>query len=494
ANLQGTAKQIFYTSMPPGLEAKPRTMRLDIASDSPEAKVFAADINSWDLSDDLKHALIRKGDAFYVVPADGEAPAKLEKPVPLDRWSFNVDPKEEWHQIYRESWRMLRDYFYDPAMHGVDWLAIRQKYEPLVDRVADRSDLSEIMQEMSGELSALHIYVQFGDLRVGPDTIQPSSLGARLEKDATGGWKVEHIFTTDPDYPGETSPLSRPGVDIHDGDVILSINGRPLQTVNHPEELLAQQAGQQVLLEIQPPANAARRSVLVKPLNPEGAKSLRYSEWEYTRRQQTEALGKGEIGYVHLRNMGADSIVQWARDFYPVFNRQGLVIDMRQNQGGNTDSWILSRLMRKAWFHWAPRVGEPYPNMQYAFSGHAVVLCNEWTASDGEAFSEGFRRLGLGKVFGTRTWGGQIWLDSRRWLVDNGMCTAAEMGVFGPEGKWLIEGHGVDPDVVVDNGPHSAFEGRDLQLEAAVKHLQERIAKEPHPVPVVPPHPDKSGR
>ena len=493
SNLVATAKHLFYVTQNSGLEGKARLMRLDIGSDSPEPKLFAAETRGWVLSGDAKKIALRNGDNFYVVPADGEAPAKLEKAVPLDRWSFAVDPKEEWHQIYRESWRMLRDYFYDPAMHGLDWKAMRAKYEPLIDRVADRSDLSEILQEMAGELSALHIFVGMGDVRTGPDTIQPSSLGARLSREAaSGGWRVDHIFTSDPDYPGDASPLARPGTAIKEGDVILAINGRDLKGVEHPQQLLEQKAGLQVLLDVRSGDGALRRNVLVTPLNPEAAKNLRYSEWEYSRRMETERLGQGRIGYVHLRNMGAESIVEWARDFYPVFNREGLIIDVRHNKGGNTDSWILSRLLRKAWFHWSARVGEPYSNMQFAFRGHVTVLCNEWTSSDGEAFSEGFRRLGLGKVIGTRTWGGQIWLDSKRWLIDNGLCTAAEFGVYGPEGQWLIEGTGVEPDEIVDNPPHAAFSGQDAQLEAAVRHLQDLIAKDPRPMPQPPPRPDKS--
>jgi len=148
--------------------------------------------------------------------------------------------------------------------------------------------------------------------------------------------------------------------------------------------------------------------------------------------------------------------------------------------------------MRKAWFFWAPRAGSPYWNMQSAFRGHVTVLCDEWTASDGEAFTEGFRRLGMGKVFGTRTWGGQIWLDSQRWLMDNGMCTAAEFGVYGPEGQWLIEGSGVEPDEIIDNLPHATFLGEDAQLDAAIRHLQNLIAKDPRPVPPIPAHPNKS--
>ena len=157
--------------------------------------------------------------------------------------------------------------------------------------------------------------------------------------------------------------------------------------------------------------------------------------------------------------MGATDMAQWQREFYPVFDRDGLIIDVRHNNGGNIDSWILEKLLRKAWFYWQPRVGNPTWNMQYAFRGHVVVLCDQNTASDGEAFAEGFRRLGLGKVIGTRTWGGEVWLSSSNFLVDRGIATAAETGVFGPDGDWLIEGHGVDPDIVVDNLPHATFDG-----------------------------------
>jgi tricorn protease len=165
---------------------------------------------------------------------------------------------------------------------------------------------------------------------------------------------------------------------------------------------------------------------------------------------------------------------------------------VRHNRGGNIDSWILEKLLRKAWFYWQPRVGDPTWNMQYAFRGHVVVLCNEFTASDGEAFAEGFRRLGLGKIIGTRTWGGEIWLSASNVLVDRGIATAAETGVFGPEGEWLIEGHGVDPDIVVDNLPHGTFKGQDAQLEAAIQFLQDEIARKPIPVPSAPRYPIKT--
>jgi len=234
------------------------------------------------------------------------------------------------------------------------------------------------------------------------------------------------------------------------------------------------------------------RDVLVTPVSENDERKLRYNEWEYSRRLKVDAVSQGHIGYVHLRAMGSGDIEQWVRDFYPVFDRQGLIIDVRHNGGGNIDSWILSKLLRKAWFYWQPRVGNPYSNMQYAFRGHVVVLCDEGTGSDGEAFTEGIRRLDIGKIIGTRTWGGEIWLSFDNVLADQGIATAAEHGVYGPEGKWLIEGHGVDPDITVDNLPHATFSGRDTQLDAATKYLLEEIHKDPRPVPQPPPYPNKA--
>jgi len=275
-------------------------------------------------------------------------------------------------------------------------------------------------------------------------------------------------------------------VDVREGAVILSINGVPALSAPDVSALLRNQAGRQVLLSVKPAGTNAPKDVIAVPLTVEKEADLRYSDWEYSRRLKVEEWGKGEIGYVHLRAMGANDIAAWARNFYPVFNRKGLIVDVRHNRGGNIDSWILQKLLRKAWFYWQPRVGSPIWNMQYAFRGHTVALCDEHTASDGEAFSEGFKRLGLGKVIGTRTWGGEIWLSFDNVLVDKGIASAAETGVYGPEGKWLIEGHGVDPDIVVDNLPHATFMGEDAQLKAAVDYLREQIRLNPVTVPPAP--------
>jgi tricorn protease len=190
--------------------------------------------------------------------------------------------------------------------------------------------------------------------------------------------------------------------------------------------------------------------------------------------------------------MGGDNFQEFVKGYYPVFHREGLIIDVRNNRGGNIDSWILNRLLRKAWFYWQSRAGIPYWNMQYAFRGHIVVLCNESTASDGEAFAEGIKQLDLGEVIGTRTWGGEIWLSSSNRLVDGGIATASEMGVYTDQGDWIIEGHGVDPDQVVDNLPFATFNGHDAQLEAAISFLKRKMEEQPVTVPPFPPMPDKS--
>jgi len=301
---------------------------------------------------------------------------------------------------------------------------------------------------------------------------------------------VEHIYEHDPDLPNQAPPLARPESLVKEGEIITSIDGVDVLSVSDERLLLRGKAGTQVLLHVKPVSGDAR-DVLVTPVSSHDDGELRYNEWEYTRRLVVDKASNGKIGYVHLRAMGPNDINQWARDYYPVYDRQGLIIDVRRNGGGNIDSWLLGRLLRQAWFYWQPRVGNPVWNMQYAFRGHIVVLCDAFTGSDGEAFSEGFKRLKLGKVIGTRTWGGEIWLSFDNQQADNGIATAAETGVYA-DGKWLIEGHGVDPDMTVDNLPHETYDGKDSQLQAALKELEQEIQADPRPVPKAPPHPDKS--
>ena len=494
SSLSVDAKRLYVIDRDTEPQSKRALKTLAIDANKPELETFLDDVRSYELSADGKKVLIRREKDYLVLDAAAKAPAASElskKVLPVATWQFRLDPRNEWRQMFTEAWRLERDYFYDRQMHGVDWAAIRAKYAPLVDRVTDRAELSDVLAQMVSELSALHIFVYGGDERTGKDDVAPASLGARTVRDASGGGhRVEHIYASDPDLPDELSPLRRPGVGVEVGDIITDVNGVPTAEVAEIGQLLRGQAGKQVLLGLKPKSGAARQAVVV-PIARARDADLRYDEWEYTRRLEVERASSKRIGYVHLRAMGAQNMAEWTREFYPVFDRPGLIIDVRHNRGGNIDSWLLGRLLRKAWFYWQPRVGHPYWNMQYAFRGHVVVLVNEFTASDGEAFAEGFRRLGLGKVIGTRTWGGEIWLSSSNVLVDRGIATAAEFGVYGPEGSWLIEGHGVDPDIVVDNLPHATWKGDDAQLRAAIQHLEELIKTKPVPVPPAPPYPDK---
>ena len=495
SELAATDKILFYMDR----EGRSRLQALEIRNRNIQPRTVMEDIRGYELSADGKKILVQKDQDIYVIDAAAAPPSTLpEKRVDLSRWSFSIDPREEWRQMFVDAWRMERDYFYDRNLHNVDYQGLLERHKPFVERVSDRAELNDLLAHLVGELSALHTFVRGGDIRQGTDNVAPGSLGARLARDeAKGGYRIDHITKADPEYPERCSPLGKAMSPVREGDVITAINGTPTLAVPDLSLLLRATAGQQVLLELKSAAGnpggaaGAAYKTVIYPITTAADSDLRYAEWEYTRRLDTEKRGGGDIGYVHLRAMGGSDYTDWVKNFYPIFNRKGLIIDVRNNRGGNIDSWVLEKLMRRAWFYWQGRVGSPTWNMQYAFRGHMVVLCNEYTASDGEAFSEGFRRLGLGKVIGTRTWGGEIWLSSSNTLVDRGLASAAETGVYGPERSWLIEGHGVDPDVVVDNLPHAAFQGKDAQLEAAIKYLQEKIAKEPVEVPKPPAYPDK---
>jgi len=495
-SLTVTDKSLFFADFTRG-DPKTNLIGVNIGNEKIETKTVAADIRRYELSHDRKKLLIQKqsgpGPVSISIVDATAAPAELDgKGVDLSKWKFNLTPATEWKQMYADAWRLLRDYFYATNMHGVDWPAMKAKYAPLVERVRTRAELNDILAQLSGELSTLHHFVQGGDIREATDDIANAFLGADMvrEKD---GWRVKHIFDFDPDEPTQVPPLARPGVDVGNGDLIEQINGVSLAKVADPAALLRGKAGQQVLLRVKPGSGAESRDVIVTPLNGGDAANLRYTAWEYTRRLEVEKKGNSEIGYVHLRNMGGGEIGRWAKNFFPVYNRAGLIIDVRRNTGGNIDSWILGALLRKAWMFWNARVGQPDTwNMQFAFRGHLVVLADAFTASDGEAFSEGFKRLGLGKVIGTRTWGGEVWLSMDNRLSDGGVASAGETGVFGPDGIWLVEGKGVVPDIEVDNLPHATFEGKDAQLEAAIAHLQQLIKEKPVLPPQTPALPNKS--
>ncbi|MEO0897075.1 MAG: S41 family peptidase [Bacteroidota bacterium] len=490
SQLSMNGKALYMISAETGVGAKRNLAAVKISSEKPKAEIIVPDVNGYSLSGDGKQMLVRKGKGVFVIPAATSKAGNLSKGrVNMSNLKFSIDPREDWKQLFIDAWRMERDYFYDPNMHGVDWDAMRADYEPLVARVTTREELSDLIGRFVGELSALHTSVRGGDRRSDKQNVGVASLGARLMRDdKKGGFVIEHIYMADPDYPDERSPLDDPYQDIQEGDVITHVNGTPTLQATEVGELIRGLAGQQVLITVKHDKQA--KDYIVQPIGNDYA--LRYRDWEYSRRLEVEEKSASTIGYVHLQAMGSRDLNQWYREFYPIFNRQGLIIDVRHNRGGNIESFILEKLLRKDWMYWKSRTGNPSVNMQYAFRGHIVILVDENTASDGEAFADGFKRLKLGTAIGKRTWGGEIWLSSVNRLSDGGLARAPMFGVYGPEGEWLIEGHGFEPDIEVDNLPHETFNGKDAQLEAAIDLLEKLIKEEPRPLPLAPDYPDKS--
>jgi len=485
-----TEDAIYLMKRGTGLKAKTHLEAVKISNDTAKLTAIIEDVRDFELSDNGKKILVRKKNDFYMIKGGTSKVSKLnENKIDLKGWQFSISPREDWQQIFTDAWRMERDYFYDKDMHGVDWQAMHDKYFPLTNRITTRNELSDLIGRFVGELAALHTSVRGGDLRDDKQNVSVASLGARFSRDEEqGGFGIEYIYQADPDYPQERSPLDDPYLDIMAGDVITKINGKAALSALDIGELIRHQAGKQVHLSVK--RNSIEREFIVVPKG--NTRALRYRDWEYSRRLEVERSTDSKVGYVHLQAMGANDINQWYREFYPVFDRPGLIIDVRHNRGGNIESFILEKLLRKDWMYWKGRSGQTTWNMQYAFRGHIVILVDKFTASDGEAFAEGFKRLELGTSIGTRTWGGEIWLSGANRLSDGGIARAPMTGVYGAEGEWLIEGHGFEPDIVVDNLPNATFNGEDAQLNAAIELLQKLIAEDPREVPGVPAYPDKS--
>lgn len=473
-------KRIFVLEREQGSGATLKTLDLD-----PEARkpaLFMADLQGFELAPDGKRLLLVKAKhALHLVDAGPKPPSDLEPvAVRTSDWSLTLDPREEWGQIFADAWRMHRDYLFDARMRGVDWMAVRRRYEPLVARVRDRAELDDLLAQMSSEVGALHSQIRPGPSRPLPENPAPSFLGAVLARTA-GGAQVARIYRTDPELPEEAAPLAKAG--LKEGDVITQVNGRAVTQARDLSDLLRGQAGQQVLLAYQ--RGAERRQAVVIPVDGLRNANLRYGDWEEACRQTVETEGKGDIGYLHLRAMGSADIATFAREFYAQFHRKGLVIDVRRNNGGNIDSWILEKLLRRAWAYWTrPDLSFRGTNMQQAFRGHLVVLIDERTYSDGETFALGVKTLGLGPLVGRRTAGAGAWLTDSNVQVDGGVARAAEWPQFlTGTNQWVIEGRGVEPEVEVVNPPFETFQGRDRQLETALRMLKEKIAREPIPEP-----------
>ncbi|MES2321579.1 MAG: S41 family peptidase [Pseudomonadota bacterium] len=467
-----------------GPEGKGTLKTLAIARTGPQPEVFVAGVREFDLSADMKRIYYRThvptgpGD-FLIVDAGAKQQTDISKSkVKLDDWSMTSNPRLEWKQMFNDAWRMHRDFLYDANMRGVNWVGVRDKYAPLVSRVTDRGELNDILGMMVSEVGALHSQVAPGDIRRAAPEGTPAGLGAVLTRVAEG-YRVDRIYVSEPGMPSERGPLAQPDVNVKEGDVITAVNGKSAAQARDIADLLLNQAGKQVLLHVKSGA-APSRAVIVTPISIGKHAGLRYSDWEQSRAMEVDKASKGRIGYLHLRAMGPRDIASFARDFYANVQREGLIIDVRRNNGGNIDSWIIEKLLRKSWAFWAANGKRPYSNMQNTFRGQLVVLVDELTYSDGETFAAAVKSLKLGPLVGKRTAGAGVWLSDRNRLADNGMVRVAETGQFDAEGQWLIEGVGVSPDVEVDNLPHATFKGQDRQLEVAIELLEKKLKEQPY--------------
>lgn len=441
---------------------------------------FSEDVGQYSLSKDGSKIMLRKQSDpknLLIVDAGDKLPSDVSRAkVSTDQWQLSISPPQEWQQIFEDAWLMHRDSFFDPKMRGVDWQAAKAKYQPLVDRLTDRNELNDIFMQMMGELNSLHSQVRGGDIAQDADAAKAAALGARLTQ-TDKGVVISHIYQTDPELPLSASPLARIEVDAQEGDVIASLNGKKVTNIADVTQLLRNQDNKQVLLGLVRGKIAI--NTIVTPHDIGTDAKLRYLDWVEHNGDKVAKASKGNIGYLHLYAMGSGDVESFAREFYTNYDKEGLIIDVRRNRGGNIDSWIIEKLLRRAWAFWQPTHGSKNANMQQTFRGHLVVLADQMTYSDGETFSAGIRALNIAPIIGKQTAGAGVWLSGRNSVTDKGMARVAEYPQYAIDGRWIVEGHGVEPDIEVDNLPYATFSGKDAQLEAAISYLKDELVKQP---------------
>lgn len=454
-----------------------------------EESLLVDDVAAYAVSGDGKKVLVQQGKTYKVY--DVKPQAKESKTVSTADLKVYRVPQEEWAQIFREVWRRFRDFFYVRNMHGYDWKAIGQQYEKLLPYVKHRSDLNYLLGEMVSELNVGHAYIQGGDFEI-PERPQVALPGARFALDAKAGrYRITKIFTGDPFDEKYRAPLAEVGVDARVGDYVLAVDGVELRADDNVYRLLQHKKDPVTLTLNDRPSWEGARKVTFKPIFDES--NLLYFEWVKENREKVAALSSGRIGYVHIPDMGADGIYEFIKWYYPQIRKEGLIVDVRSNGGGNVSQWIIERLDNKLLGTRFGNRGDQARTYPYTvFYGHMACLLNETSASDGDIFPHMFRKAGLGPLIGKRSWGGVVGISSHGPLIDGGQVFVPEQGTNDVDGSWIIEGHGVDPDIAVENDPASVIAGKDNQLERAVAYLLDKMQKEPRRLPQRPPDPVKT--
>lgn len=466
----------------------------------PAVKIFAFkdrkettlldDVNQVVLSRDGNKLMVRQQASWFIMDATPTGAAG-KKPVSTSGLFVDRVPSEEWAQIFDEVWRRYRDFFYAPNMHGYDWEGLRKQYRPLLKDVAHRGDLNYVISEMISELTVQHAYIDGGDFQIPPRP-RVALPGARLELDKQANrYKIAKIFEGQNEEEIYRSPLTEIGVDAKVGDYVLAINGQDLKGNDNPYRLLRNAADNPVALTLNSaPSLEGSRIVSYRPITDET--NLIYLNFVNSNRRKVDEMSGGKVGYIHVPDMGAPGIREFIKWYYPQVRKQGMVVDVRGNGGGNVSRMLIERLRRKLLAaQFSRTVEEPNTYPDGVLVGPLVCLLNENSSSDGDIFPAMFREAGLGPLIGKRSWGGVVGITNHGQLIDGGTVNVPEFGFVNAKGEWVIEGHGVDPDIVVENDPRSVIQGKDPQLERGVAEVMNRMKTYPQKLPVRPADPVK---
>jgi tricorn protease len=466
-------------------ERKPRIIIFDIKER--KEHVLVDNAGGYSISPDgLK--LVFSEDGLKLIEVKPEAKATA---LPADKMYVDSVPVEEWEEIYREVWRKFRDYFYVKNMHGYDWNALGEQYRKLLPYVAHRSDLNYVIAELISELNVGHAYIQGGDF-ILPKRPKVGLAGCRFELDANANlYKISKIFEGANEESKYRSPLTEIGVDTRVGDYVLAIDGVPLRANDNPYKLLQNLTDPVTLTLNEKPQTDGARKVIYKPIESEA--DLLYLDFVNRCRRKVDEATNGKVGYLHIPDMSSPGAYEFLKWYYPQIRKEGLIVDVRSNGGGNISQWIIMRLNQKLLgtrFGGVDESPDAYPAI--ARHGHQVCLISETSASDGDIFPYYFRESGLGKLIGKRSWGGVVGISPRGQLLDGGIAFVPLNGTNDKDGNWVIEGSGVTPDIEVDNDPKSMIEGKDNQLERGIEEVLKKLKETPVKWPTWPKHPIKT--
>jgi len=449
------------------------------------------DVAGYRISADQKKMLVRAGGDFAIIDLPSGKLDLADKKLSLADLKVTLDRRAEWNQIYAECWRQMRDFFYAPNLHGVDWPAMRERYEPLLASVHHRMDLTYVIGELIGELNAGHAYIGGGD-HPKPERIPLGLLGAKVSRDAGGFYRIDRILRGHNWDAKYRSPLTEIGVNVKAGDFIIAINGRSTKDLPDLYAALVGTAGRQVKLKVngEPKEEGSREETVIPTDNEQ---PLYYLDWVLGNIEAVEKATDGKVGYVHVPDMGVPGLNEFAKFYYPQLHKEALIVDCRGNGGGNVSPMITERLRHEPAMWTIARNGAVNVDPSGQVLGPKVLLLDQHSASDGDIVAWRFKTHRLGPVIGQRSWGGVVGIRGTLPLLDGGSLMRPEFSRFSLDGQqWIMEGHGVDPDIEVDNDPAREFAGTDDQLLRAVEEIRKALAAKPVVIPAAPPYPDKA--